>query len=350
MKEFWSKRASRIDPYTPGEQPRIFNLIKLNTNESPYPPAPAVIKAIQSAPLDRLRLYCDPQSAALCSAIAQVHGVSPEQVFVGNGSDEILAFCFLAYFDNDTPVALPDISYSFYKVYAQLFDIPVKYVPLNPDFSLPAELFTAGGGCVLANPNAPTSVCSPLDDIKKIASACPRATIVDEAYIAFGGQSALPVLDQYPNMVIVRTFSKSHSLAGMRIGYAIASPDMIQAINTVKNSFNSYPLDMIAQIAGKAAIESKEYYDGCAEKIIEVREQTAAALQTLGFTMPKSSANFLFARHSERSGAFIMQELRSRSILVRRFEAPRIKDYLRITIGTMEQMNMLIEALKEILK
>ena len=349
MKEFWSRQAAQITPYIPGEQPKILNLNKLNTNENPYPPSEEVIQVIKHAPLDRLRLYSDPQSTALCNAIAQYHGVLPDQVFVGNGSDEVLALCFLAYFDNDVPIALPDISYSFYHVYANLFSIPVTDIPLNSDFTIPADRFTAAGGCVLANPNAPTSICAPLDDIKMIAAACPRATIVDEAYIVFGGQSAISLIEEYPNIVIVRTFSKSHALAGMRVGYAIASANMIKALNVIKNSFNSYPLDMIAQLAAKAAIESTKYYDECTKKIIATREQTAKALQALGFIMPQSSSNFLFAKHGQLSGAYLMQELRSRGILVRRFDLPRIKDYLRITIGTNEQMDSLVKALTEII-
>ena len=348
--KYWSVLAARITPYVPGEQPKIPDLIKLNTNENPYPPSPKVIQAVQEAASGALRLYPDPESLALREAIAAREGVCPDQVFVGNGSDEVLALAFLAYFDPGAAVRFPDITYSFYEVYASLFRLTVEKVPLRADFSLPEEaLLHSPGGVVFPNPNAPTGMAAELETVRRICRENDRAVLVDEAYVEFGAQSAVRLLPECPNLVVIRTFSKSHALAGLRIGYAIASAEMIQALSNVKNSFNSYPLDRVAQAAARAAIGDEAYLQNVLKKITATREQTRERLSDMGFFVLPSRANFLFVSHPAADAAALQRELRARGVLVRHFNAPRIEQFLRITVGTDGEMERLCYALKDIL-
>ena len=350
MKAFWSSRIRDMVPYTPGEQPKGRTFIKLNTNENPYPPSPRVLEAIRRTAGEGLRLYPDPEASALRETLAAYHGVAPEQVFVGNGSDEVLAFCFQAFFGPEKPICFPDISYSFYPVYAALFDVPFREVSLREDFTLPVEDFLGGnGGVVLPNPNAPTGIALPLEEIERLAAGNPSAVVViDEAYVDFGADSALALLSRYPNLLVVRTMSKSRSLAGMRVGYALGSPDLIAALNCVKNSFNSYTLDRLALAAAQASVEDEGYFEETRQKIMETRMRTAEALEKLGFRVCPSQANFLFVSHPKRSGKELLDGLRARDILVRWWGKARIADYLRITIGTDEEMDRLVEALAQL--
>lgn len=350
MKAFWSSRIRDMVPYTPGEQPKGRTFIKLNTNENPYPPSPRVLEAIRRTAGEGLRLYPDPEASALRETLAAYHGVAPEQVFVGNGSDEVLAFCFQAFFGPEKPICFPDISYSFYPVYAALFDVPFREVSLREDFTLPVEDFLGGnGGVVLPNPNAPTGIALPLEEIERLAAGNPSTVVViDEAYVDFGAESALALLSRYPNLLVVRTMSKSRSLAGMRVGYALGSPDLIAALNCVKNSFNSYTLDRLALAAAQASVEDEGYFEEMRQKIMETRMRTAEALEKLGFRVCPSQANFLFVSHPKRSGKELLDGLRARDILVRWWGKARIADYLRITIGTDEEMDRLVEALAQL--
>lgn len=350
MKTFWSSRIRDMVPYTPGEQPKDRVFIKLNTNENPYPPSPRVLEAIRRTAGEELRLYPDPEASALRETLARYHGVAPEQVFVGNGSDEVLAFCFQAFFGPEKPICFPDISYSFYPVYAALFDVPFREVPLREDFTLPVEdLLGGNGGVILPNPNAPTGIALPLGEIERLAAGNPSAVVViDEAYVDFGTDSALALLSRYPNLLVVRTMSKSRSLAGMRVGYALGSPDLIAALNCVKNSFNSYTLDRLALAAARASVEDEAYFEEMRQKIMATRARTAEALEKLGFRVCPSQANFLFVSHPKRSGKELLDGLRARDILVRWWGRARIADYLRITIGTDREMDRLVEELAQL--
>ncbi len=344
----WSEMAKRALPYVPGEQPKINNLIKLNTNENPYPPSPKAIQQLQELDPMQLRLYPDPESNELRKSIANIEGLKEEQVFVGNGSDEVLALVFMSLFDPEKMVAMPDISYSFYPVYAQLFNISAKQIPLHHDFSLYAQDYCgAEGGVIFANPNAPTGIAIDLEDIQNICNSNDRAVVVDEAYVAFGAESAKSLLEAYDNLLVIRTLSKSHSLAGLRVGYALGHPDLIAALNHVKNSFNSYPIDRIAQAMAQAAIEDQEYTALCSDRIMATRERTKKVLEDMGFHVLDSKTNFLFCEHKDYSGEQIQKYLRENAILVRRFSMPRIENYLRITIGTEEDMNTLLDVLKK---
>lgn len=351
-KKYWSARIKDLVPYIPGEQPRDQVFIKLNTNENPYPPSPKVLQAIRGATDDRLRLYPDPEAGALRETIAHYHGLKPEQVFCGNGSDEVLGLCFYAFFTPGQRVVFPDITYSFYPVYAQLFQLDYEEIPLNGDFSLPVEKFLGGnGGAVICNPNAPTGKTLPLEDIRRILEANPHVVVlVDEAYADFGAQSAVPLLEEYPNLLTVHTMSKSRSLAGMRLGYALGSPDLISAVNCVKNSFNSYPLDRLALAAGTAAIQDVPYFEETRRKVMSTRDRTARRLKELGFLVHDSNANFIFITHPAKSGRELQQGLRERGVLARWFDKPRIRDYLRVSIGTDQEMDAMCLACQDILK
>ena len=352
-KQFWSSRIQSLIPYTPGEQPKDQVFIKLNTNENPYPPSPKVLAAIQNAAGDGLRLYPDPEAQNLRAALGEYYGLKPEQVFCGNGSDEVLGLCFYALFSPGRQVLFPDITYSFYPVYTELFGLDYRQIPLNEDFSLPVEEFLgAEGGVVICNPNAPTGRTLPLPEIRRILEANREVPVlVDEAYAEFGAQSAVALLEEFPNLAVVRTMSKDRSLAGMRIGYALGSADLIAGINCVKNSFNSYPLDRLALAAGEAAIRDRAYFEETRGKIMATREKTTKALRKLGFTVHDSNANFIFARHPDKSGRDLQQGLRERGILVRRFDKPeRIQDYLRISIGTAQDMETLCRVCAELVK
>lgn len=349
MSRLWSKLAASITPYTPGEQPKEANLVKLNTNENPYPPSPMAAQAIEelSRESERLALYPDPESLRLREAIASVHGISAREVFVGNGSDEVLALVFPAYFERDLPVRYADITYSFYPVYADLFGIQTQEIRLNDDFSLPIEPFyNAPGGVIIANPNAPTGLSITLDTLREILRTNERIVVVDEAYADFGGISAIPLINEFENLLIVRTFSKSHSLAGLRVGYAVGCERTLEALRRIKNSFNSYPLDAIAQAAARAAILDIDYFAQTREKIILTRGWFVDELRKLGFYGPESAANFVFMRHENLSGPDVQKLLRDDGVIVRRFDRPRIADYLRITIGTPEQMLRLLDILR----
>lgn len=347
MKEFWSKRIRDAVPYVPGEQPRDRKFIKLNTNENPYPPSPKAIHAMKEALNGDLRLYPDPECTELRAAAARCWSVKPEQVFCGNGSDEILAFCFQAFFDPGREVVFPKITYSFYPVYTDYFGLDRREVPMNPDFSDPVELLCGNnGGVVLANPNAPTGIALGLDVVEKLLQANPDVVvIVDEAYVDFGARSAVELIDRYPNLIVVETLSKSRSLAGLRVGFAIGQENLINALRCVRDSINSYTVDRVAQAGAAAALLDKAYFDETRKKVMDTRVWTAAELEKLGFTVCPSQTNFLFARHPSKSGKEIFAHLRQEGILVRRWDIPEIAEWLRISIGTDAEMQELIRVL-----
>lgn len=350
MKEFWSARIRDMVPYVPGEQPRGKKLIKLNTNENPYPPSRAVLEALRQAADGDLRLYPDPESTSLRQALAAFHDLRPEQVFVGNGSDEVLSLCFQAFFTPGRPVVFPDITYSFYPVYCALYGQDYQEIPLDGDFTLPVEKFLGGnGGVVLANPNAPTGRAVSLRDIRALLEGNPEVVVlVDEAYVDFGAASAAELVGQYPNLVVTRTMSKSRSLAGLRVGYALADENLIAALQCVKNSFNSYPLDRLAQAGALGALSQPEYLRQTAEKVAATRQRTAERLREMGFQVGNSAANFLFVTHPAVEAKALLDGLRARGILVRWWDRPRISSYLRISIGTDEEMDTLCAAVKEL--
>ncbi len=349
MSTFWSPVVRELEPYVPGEQPQIDGLIKLNTNESPYPPSPKVIDVINHDTIDRLRLYPDPNSKKLKNTIAHYYGVTAEQVFVGNGSDEVLALLFMAFFQQGKPLLFPDISYSFYPVYCKLFGIDYQTIPLCEDYTINfADYAQANGGIIFPNPNAPTAIGKPLAEIEALLQQNTESVVVvDEAYVDFGAQTAIALVDKYPNLLVVQTLSKSRSLAGMRVGLAVGHKDLIDALDRVKNSFNSYPLDRIAEAAAIVAFEDETYFSRCRDQIIATRDWTTAELEKLGFKVLPSQANFVFAEPLGKNAADLAQHLRDHKILVRYFNKPRISQFLRITIGTDEQMQALIEALKK---
>lgn len=351
MSKFWSRVVRELEPYVPGEQPQIDGLIKLNTNESPYPPSPKVLDVINHDSIDRLRLYPDPNSKKLKNTIAGYYGVSAEQVFVGNGSDEVLALLFMAFFQQDKPLLFPDISYSFYPVYCQLFGIDYHTIALRDDYTINfADYAQANGGIIFPNPNAPTAIGKPLAEIEVLLQQNTESVVVvDEAYVDFGAETAIKLVDKYPNLLVVQTLSKSRSLAGMRVGLAVGHKDLIVALDRVKNSFNSYPLDRIAEAAAVVAFEDEDYFARCRDQIIATRDWTTAELQKLGFKVLPSQANFVFAEPQGKNAAELAQYLRDQKILVRYFNKPRINQFLRITIGTDEQMHALIAALKNAL-
>lgn len=347
----FEQNIRRVTPYVPGDQPDFPDMIKLNTNESPFPPAPAVKKALELIPADTLRLYPDPDVTKLVHALASSYHLRDNQVFVGVGSDDVLAMCFMTFFNSGKPILFPDITYSFYDVWARLFHIPYSCPPLDEQFRIcPEDYYVENGGIVLANPNAPTSIFMPLQEIEAILQHNQDViVIVDEAYIDFGGISAVELLPRYPNLVVVQTFSKSRAMAGMRIGYAMASPLLIQALNAVKASYNSYTMNRAAIEAGTAAAEDTTYFRECCEKIMATRARTAECLKEMGFTCLDSCTNFLFASHPSVPAEKIYQKLKERHIFVRYFNKPRINQYLRITIGTDEQMERFCSVLQEIL-
>lgn len=348
----WEKNIRKVVPYTPGEQPKKSDIIKLNTNENPYPPAPGVKEALLQAKTDDLRLYPDPAVTDLVDAIAEFYHVDASQVFTGVGSDDVLAMSFMTFFNSKEPVLFPDITYSFYDVWADMLRIPYTQIPLNDQFQIvPADYKRKNGGIVFPNPNAPTGELLPLAAIEEIIAANPDViVIVDEAYIDFGGESALPLIDKYDNVIIVQTFSKSRSMAGSRIGFAISNPTLIKYLNDVKYSFNSYTMDRITIALGTAAIRDRAYFEKTTDKIKKTREWTKQKLKELGFVFGDSKSNFIFARHPEVSGEALFQALKEHDIYVRHFSRPeRINEYLRITIGTDAQMERLIAFLKEYL-
>ncbi|MDM0090567.1 MULTISPECIES: histidinol-phosphate transaminase [unclassified Variovorax] len=351
---FWSPRIGALQPYVPGEQPRIDGLVKLNTNENPYPPSPAVLDAIQAAAAHGLERYPDPESQALREAIATRHGLRAEQVFVGNGSDEVLAHAFFAFFQQAEPLLFPDVTYSFYRVYAQLYGIDCVLQPVDAALRIDVEALAARAargcaGLVIANPNAPTGIGLPLADIERLLRACPaRVVLVDEAYVDFGGESALALVDRHPNLLVVHTLSKSRSLAGLRVGFACGQAPLIDALTRVKNSFNSYPLDRLAQAGAIAAMQDEAWFAQTRDAVIDTREGLVLQLEDFGFEVLPSQANFVFARHPSHDAAALAAALRERAVLVRHFAQPRIADYLRISIGTRAQCGQLVDALAAI--
>lgn len=348
----WEANIRKVVPYTPGEQPNEPDMIKLNTNENPYPPAPGVTKALKEIHTDTLRLYPDPTAGDLVHAIAQNYGLKDEQVFVGVGSDDVLAMSFLTFFNSEKPVLFPDITYSFYDVWADLFRIPYECKALDENFCIRKEdYFGENGGIIFPNPNAPTGVELPLSDIEEILQHNQDViVIVDEAYVDFGTQSALPLIEKYENLLVVQTFSKSRSMAGMRIGFALACPKLIKYLNDVKYSFNSYTMNRMSIVAGVAAIEDQEYFLETCGKIIETREWTKKELRKLGFYFEESKANFIFAAHKNCPAEKLFQALRAQHIYVRYFPGGRTGNHLRITIGTRNEMEVFINFVREYLK
>lgn len=352
MSKFWSKVVHGLTPYVPGEQPKLTNLVKLNTNENPYGPSPRVLEALRAEVGDSLRLYPDPDSERLRAAIAEYHGLDAANVFVGNGSDEVLAHAFQALLKHDTPILFPDISYSFYPVYCGLYGIAYQTVPLGEEFEIRVDDYLRpNGGIIFPNPNAPTGRLLPLSAIERLLAANTESVVVvDEAYIDFGGESAVALVRRHPQLLVVHTLSKARSLAGLRVGYAVGQPELIEALTRVKDSFNSYPLDRFAQAGAVAAMQDRDYFEQTRQKVIASRERLVAGLEQLGFSVLPSGANFIFARHASRDGAELTAKLRERSIIVRHFRNPaRIAPYLRITIGTDAQCDALLDALREIL-
>jgi histidinol-phosphate aminotransferase len=351
MSRYWSRQLHGLSAYQAGEQPRDRSYIKLNTNENPYPPAPRVIDKIHGFSAHELRLYPDPQSARLRRTIADYYGLQIDQVFVGNGSDEVLAHAFMALFRQIYPICFPDISYSFYPVYCGYFGIEYQQIPLTGSFDIDTGHFPpTNGGIIFPNPNAPTGKFT---DPAQIQSLLRRnsesAVIIDEAYIDFGGASCIPLISSFPNLLIIQTLSKSRSLAGLRVGYALGDPGLITGLEIAKNSFNCYPLDRIAASAAIEAFLDDDYFQQCRQRIIRTRAWTADRLAGLNFEVVPSSANFMLARHRELPGRSLYQQLKQRGILVRHFDAPRISDYVRISIGTDAEMETLIRTLEEIL-
>ena len=354
MSRFWSPVVQTLTPYVPGEQPQMQRLVKLNTNESPYGPSPKALAAIQSQNTEDLRLYPDPEGVALKQTIAKLHGLDPKQVFLGNGSDEVLAHVFAGLLKHSQPVLFPDVTYSFYPVYCKLFGIEHKTIPLGNDFEINTNNYNIpNGGIIFPNPNAPTGRSIARSEIKTLLSQNKNSVVViDEAYVDYGTQSCIPLLRGAScpeNLLVVHTLSKSRALAGLRVGFAVGHPDLIEGLERVKNSFNSYPLGRLAQAGAIAAIEDQAHLEQTAAKVINTRSKLVSELSVLGFEILPSTANFIFTRHPKHSGAELYQALRDRGIIVRHFKLPRIDNFLRITIGTDEQSGELVRMLKDIL-
>lgn len=349
---YWSSFVKNLVPYTPGEQPKVHNLIKLNTNENAYDISPHVLKTIQDHTNTLLKLYPDPTSQALCQALADLHQVQPDQVFVGNGSDEVLGFAFHALLKHEKPVLFPDITYSFYPVYCNLYNIAYKTIPLTESFKIDLQQYDTENACgiVIANPNAPTGLLLDKTTIQHYLTTHPeQIVIIDEAYIDFGGESVIPLIHQFPNLLVIRTFSKFHAFAGLRVGYAIGNAQLIEGIRRVKDSFNSYPLDRLAQIGAIASVKDIQWSIKNAQQIINNRDFLTHALAEFGFTTLESKSNFIFTSHPEISGEELSKALRKNNILVRHFNIPRIRNWLRITIGTEKECQTLIHVINAIL-
>ncbi len=350
LSSYWSELTASLVPYVPGEQPKDQRYIKLNTNENPYPPSPKVIHAIQEAANADLRLYPDPTCDGLRATLANYYGFSKDHFFVGNGSDEILAFAFPAFFSASKPILFPDITYTFYPVYAKLYGLRYETVETDEQFNIDPRMYKVpNGGIVIPNPNAPTALYMLSDYLKEILDAnSNQVVIVDEAYIDFGGQSVVPYVKEYPNLLVVQTLSKSRSLAGQSVGMAIGHPDLIEGLNRIKNSFNSYTLDRLALAGAVASIEDQAYFEETNRKVVATRERTSEALHRIGFEVIESKANFLFITHPNHPAQELFTALKSRGILVRYFNKPRIDRYLRVSIGTDDEMIAFVEALREI--
>jgi histidinol-phosphate aminotransferase len=352
MNNLWSNCIRNLEPYSPGEQPGIAQLIKLNTNENPYPPSPAVLSTLQSAVNADLRLYPDPDGKALKQTIAEMHGLTQAHVFLGNGSDEVLAHAFHALLKHEWPILFPDVTYSFYPVYCALYGIDFEVVPLDDAFQVNvADYSRPNGGIVLPNPNAPTGIAIKLSQLRSLLEQnSGSAVVIDEAYVDFGAESAVSIVKEYSNLLVIQTLSKSRSLAGLRVGFAIGHPELIQALDLVKGCFNSYPLDRLALAGAEAALRDTAYFETTRHQVMESRDWLAGELNTLGFNVLPSKANFLFVRHASCSAKNLLQWLREMRILVRHFQKPRIDDYLRISIGTGEECRELVRALREIIQ
>ncbi|QXP90489.1 histidinol-phosphate transaminase [Methylococcus capsulatus] len=350
MNPYWSALVRDLKPYVPGEQPKLDNLVKLNTNENPYPPSPKVLAAIRGELGASLRLYPDPNAELLKQAIARYHGVAANQVFVGNGSDEVLAHAFQALLKQTRPILFPDITYSFYPVYCGLYDIAHETVPLTESFEIRIEDYLRpNGGVVFPNPNAPTGRLLPLTDIETLLSKNrDSVVIVDEAYIDFGGESAAALVNRFPHLLVIQTLSKSRSLAGLRVGFALGEPGLIEALERVKGSFNSYPLDRLAIVGGVAAFDDRDHFEWSRQAIMWTRQWLSRGLAELGFEVLPSAANFVFVRHPRHDGAELAAALRERHIIVRHFKLPRIDQFLRITVGTEGECQILLDALSEL--
>lgn len=347
MSRFWSPFVKDLVPYVPGEQPKLTRLIKLNTNENPYGPSPKALEAMRGELNDNLRLYPDPNSDRLKQAVAEYYGVSTGQVFVGNGSDEVLAHIFHGLFQHGAPLLFPDVSYSFYPVYCGLYGIPFEQIALDEQFQIRVEDYAKpNGGIIFPNPNAPTGCLLALEAIEQLLQANPDSVVVvDEAYIDFGGQTAISLVDRYDNLLVTQTLSKSRSLAGLRVGLAVGHPDLIDALERIKNSFNSYPLDRMAIVGAAVAFEDREYFEETCRQVIDSREALVAQLQVKGFEVLPSAANFIFARHPQQDAAELAARLREQGVIVRHFKQARIAQFLRITIGTPEMNQALVDAL-----
>ena len=348
MSQFWSNLVHHLEPYTPGEQPQIAGLIKLNTNENPYGPSPRVLEAIRSATSDELRKYPDPNAQALKQTLADHHGLESNQVFLGNSSDEVLAHAFRAFFKQDAPLLFPDLTYSFYPVYCGLFEIDYQLIPLDSQFEIQIDDYQQpAGGVIFANPNAPTGIFLALEKISALARRfADRVILIDEAYVDFGGQSAISLIKDHPNILVCQTYSKSRCLAGLRVGMAFGNPILIEGLERVKNSFHPYALSRLAIAGATASISDHDYFLECLEKVKQTREVTVKRLQQLGFEVLPSQANFVLAQHAVVPAEELMTYLRSKKIIVRHFKHPRIRNFLRISIGTDAEMDSLIEALR----
>ena len=347
----WEENIRKVVPYVPGEQPQEKDIIKLNTNENPYPPSPKVYEAHQKLEVDRFALYPDPAASRLVKALEKYYGLQEGQVFVGVGSDDVLALAFLTFFNSDKPIMFPDVTYSFYPVWADVYRIPYECPPLDENFCIqPADYKRENGGIVIANPNAPTSLALAREAVEEIVKANPNViVIVDEAYVDFGGETVLPLLDRYDNLLVVRTYSKSRSMAGARIGFAMGNPALIKAMTDVKESINSYTMTLESIEVGTASLEDEDYFQRKLSKVIATRERAKEDLRKRDFTVLDSSTNFLFARPDKADAQWLFEELKKEKIFVRHFAGERIKDYLRISIGTEEQMDCLIRAIDRIL-
>jgi len=350
MSQFWSSLVHTLTPYVPGEQPKVSNLIKLNTNENPYPPSDSVLKVIKEVADDKLKLYPDPNADLLKQRIADYHNLQANQVFVGNGSDEVLAHAFQALLKHDKPLLFPDITYSFYPVYCGLYGIDYLQIPLTDDLEIDINDYPQECGAIIfPNPNAPTGRLLELEKIERLVKSHPnQVVVIDEAYIDFGGQSAITLVNQYPNLLVTQTLSKSRSLAGLRVGFAVGHADLIEGLERVKNSFNSYPLDRMAIYGAVASFDDETYFQQTCKAIIETRESLVTHLEKLGFSVIPSKANFIFATHKKFSAEDLAAKLRDKSIIVRYFNKPRIDQYLRITIGNNQENQALYNALSEI--
>ena len=348
----WEENVRKVIPYVPGEQPREQKMIKLNTNENPYPPSPLAVKALKEMDGECMRFYPDPAAHVLVEAIAERYGLQEDQVFAGVGSDDVLAMIYMTFFNSKKPILFPDITYSFYDVWADVFRVPYETIPLTEDFTIRKEdYFRENGGIIFPNPNAPTGVELPLSHVEEIIKNNPDVVVVvDEAYVDFGGESALPLIKKYDNLLVVQTFSKSRGMAGMRIGYAMGNPVLIKYLNDVKYSFNSYTMDQTALVMGTAAMKDQQYFEATVKKVVDTREWTKKELRKLGFSFGDSKANFIFATHPECPAAELFQALRSQHIYVRYFKKERIDNYLRISIGTQQEMETFISFLKDYLQ